>query len=263
MKRCIGFAVAAMMILAGSSVLPLPMFDATAGPHSAPSRRQVGHPPPATTLSETDLTLPEVLARYLETVGGSAAIARIGSRIIQARVVTDLPTWDPPVFEVDTLTVYSKAPDKYLIIHRTPRGTMLEGFDGAEAWKRDVHGKLIVSHVSGGRDAWLVDPLYATRLREYFPEMEFLGTSVLDGREVYAVETDDRHAHRLYFDCATGLLVRLGYNRKIGDYRDVDGVLIPFEVEYSRKGGSSTFVFDSVVQNVEIDDAIFSVPGGY
>jgi hypothetical protein len=263
MRRCVGFAAAVLTILAGSSALPLSMFDAVAGSSCAPSGRQVGHPPPATTLSENDPTLADVLARYLETVGGSEAFGRIESRIVQARVITDLPTWDPPVFEVDTLTVYSKAPDKYLIIHRTPRGTMLEGFDGAEAWKRDIDGKVFAFHVSDGRDAWLVDPWYPTRLREYFPDMEFLGASVVYGSDVHAVEIDGDHAHRLYFDRRSGLLIHLGFHREFSDYRAIDGVLVPFEVEYGRKGGSSTFVFDSIVHNVEISDRIFSIPGGH
>ena len=36
--------------------------------------------------------------------------------------------------------------------------------------------------------------------------------------------------------------------------------MVPFEVEYSRKGGSSTFVLDSVVHNGHIDDELFARP---
>jgi hypothetical protein len=56
------------------------------------------------------------------------------------------------------------------------------------------------------------------------------------------------------------LLVWLGYNRYLNDYRDVDGVLFPFRYEISRKGGSSTYFIDSVEHNVPIDDAEFTPP---
>jgi hypothetical protein len=225
--------------------------------------RPRGHPPPAVTLTEEAPTLDEVLESYVEATGGADAISRIDSRVVQARVVTDLPTWDPPVHEVDTLTVYSEASGRYLIVHSTPRGTVLEGCDGTTTWKRDVDGKVIDVGVMGGRDAWLVDPQFAERLREHFPDMEYLGKAMLAGRPVHVVDIDDDHSHRLYFDAETGLLSRLGYNRTIFRYAEVDGVKVPFEVEHSRKGGSSTFVLDSVIHNVPLDERLFSPPVGY
>jgi len=232
-------------------------------PASAEAASPKGHPPPATTLEDDGPTLGEIVERYVEAVGGKDVIARIETRIIQARVVTDLPTWDPPVLEVDTLTIYSAASGTYLIVHRTPGGTILEGCDGTTTWKRDVDGKMSGSEVVGGRDAWLTDPLLPLRLREHFPDMTYLGTATPAGRSVHVVDIDGDHAHRLYFDAETGLLVRLGYNRTILRYGEVDGVKVPFEVEYSRKGGSSTFVIDSVIHNEPIDERLFSAPVSY
>lgn len=235
----------------------------TTQPASAKGGRPVGHPPPATTLEDDAPKLGEILARYVDAVGGADAIAGIESWVVQARVVTDLPTWDPPVFEVETLTVYSEAAGRYLIVHQTPRGTVLEGCDGATTWKRDVDGKAFDVGAVGGRDAWLIDPRFPLRLREHFPDMAYLGTATLAGRFVHVVDIDDDHSHRLYFDAETGLLARLGYNQTIFRYGEVDGVKVPFEVEHSRKGGSSTFVFDSVIHNVPIDERLFSPPRSY
>lgn len=241
----------------GSMVTPV------TGPRSARAARPRGHPPPATTLTEDAPTLDAILERYVEAVGGEGAVAGIESRVIHARIVTDLPTWDPPVYEVDTLTVYAEASGRHLLIHRTPRGTLLEGCDGATVWKRDFDGEAFEVGDVGGRDAWLIDPRFSVRLREYFPDMVYLGTATLAGRSVHAVEIDAHHSHRLYFDVETGLLARLGYNTTILRYGEVDGVKVPFEVEWSRKGGASVFVVESVLHNVPIDDRLFSLPVSY
>jgi hypothetical protein len=97
-------------------------------------------------------------------------------------------------------------------------------------------------------------------MREYFPDMTVAGAATLDGRLMYRVDIDDDPSHTLHFDVETGLLTRLGYNRELHDYREVDGVLVPFSMAISRKGGSSTYVFDEIEHNVPIDDARFAAP---
>jgi hypothetical protein len=222
--------------------------------------RPQGHPPPTVTLTDGAPPLGEILEQYVEAVGGEEAIAAIDTRVMHARIVTDLPTWDPPVHEVDTLTVYSEAPHRYLVIHRAGTRSHSDGCDGTTAWKRDADGEVTAAGAIGGGDAWLVDPRFPLRLTEYFPGMTYLGTATLAGRSVHVVEIDDRHDHRLYFDAETGLLARLGYNTTIMRYGEVDGVKVPFEVEYSRKGGSSTLVLESVVHNAPIDRRLFAAP---
>jgi hypothetical protein len=44
------------------------------------------------------------------------------------------------------------------------------------------------------------------------------------------------------------------------DYREVDGVQVPFRVTVSRPGGSSTIQIEQVQQNVAIDDTRFAKP---
>jgi hypothetical protein len=258
MKTRARTAIAILLIVPG--VLGAVSTPATQ-PASATAGRPPGHPPPETTLPDDPPELGEIIERYIEAAGGPAAFERIETRIVRARIVTDLPTWDPPVFEVDTLTVYSEVSGRYLIVHRTPRGTVLEGCDGAETWKRDVEGKAFGTGAVDGRDAWLVDPRFPVRLAEHFPDMAYLGVATLGGRSVHVADVDGDHAHRLYFDAESGLLARLGYNRTIMRYGEVDGARMPFEVEYSRKGGSSTFVFDAVIHDVLIDERLFSAPG--
>lgn len=78
-------------------------------------------------------------------------------------------------------------------------------------------------------------------------------------------------AAKLYFDQQSGLLMRfmrfanspLGVNPSqmdYTDYRDVDGVQIPFRMTISEPEISSTIQFSEVQQNVPIDAAKFAKP---
>jgi hypothetical protein len=206
-------------------------------------------------------TLQEILDRHIEAVGGRDAIAKLTTRVMTGRLVTDLPTRQPPVHEANGFWIYAKAPGKYLVIQQSAFGTRREGYDGETCWSRAGAEVALDAHYDR-RFAWLVDPQNALRMREYFPDMNVTGTATLDGRLLYRVDIDDDPSHTLHFDVETGLLTRLGYNRELHDYREVDGVLVPFSMAISRKGGSSTYVFDEIEHNVPIEDARFAPPIG-
>jgi hypothetical protein len=106
-----------------------------------------------------------------------------------------------------------------------------------------------------------MDPQGALRFHEHFPHMRVKGVVDLDGRAYYRVDIDDDDTNALYFDVETGLLTRLGYNRTLGDFRSVDGVLVPFRYEISRKGGSTTVVFARIDHNLPVPEEGFAVPG--
>ncbi|HEX8183280.1 MAG TPA: hypothetical protein VF747_00975, partial [Blastocatellia bacterium] len=78
---------------------------------------------------------------------------------------------------------------------------------------------------------------------------------------------------RLYFDAETGLLLRwvIYIDTMIGpypeatdyeDYRDVDGVKVPFTIRKNQLQGfeASTLKLTEVKHNVPVDDAKFNMP---
>ena len=250
-------AAVLMAIPWGFSGIP-PCVSVDVGGASAQSRPPV--PPPAVTLSEDTPSLEEVLEGYVEAAGGREAFEKLATRAATGRVITDLPTWNPPRYEVDSLAVYSKPPDGYLIVWKSEGGATLEGLDGDGHWKRDASGQVSAVEGADPRKACYADPQFPIRLGEYFPEMTLLGTATLDGRRAHVVDVDGEHSHRLYFDAESHLLLRLGYNTRLLDYRELDGVMVPFAVEHSRKGGSTTVFMDSVVHNEPLDDGLFTRP---
>jgi hypothetical protein len=92
----------------------------------------------------------------------------------------------------------------------------------------------------------------------------------LDGREVWMVlaTTADKKRERLYFDAATGLLVRraastptvLGnhvFQVDYLEYRDFGGVRLPTTIKYAMPQIYWTRKVLEVKNNVEISDAAF------
>jgi hypothetical protein len=113
----------------------------------------------------------------------------------------------------------------------------------------------------------------ATHLTQMFSEMKTSGTEKIGDHETYVVvgQRDGKPPIRLYFDEQSGLLVRmlrfgetalgrLPTQIDYADYRDADGVKIPYRWTLARPGGRFTIQVSEVQQNVPVDDAKFVKP---
>jgi hypothetical protein len=205
-------------------------------------------------------TVEEILERHLQAVGGREAVERCSTRVMTGRIVTDLPTWTPPVYEKALVDIRSAVPHGFVVTQQSPEGTWWDGYDGTVRWSSDGREVRRRDQLDA-RFAWLLHPQNAMRFREFFPDMRFRGEIELDGRRVYVIDIDQHPSHALCFDARSGLLVRLGYNGVLSDYRVVDGVRVPFRYALSRKGGSSTYAFDRIEHNVPVDRGQFAGQG--
>lgn len=64
----------------------------------------------------------QVLAKYVQALGGQVALEKVTTRVMKGAMVT--PGFNAP------LEVYEKAPNKTLTTFRTPSGTSFMGFNG-------------------------------------------------------------------------------------------------------------------------------------
>jgi hypothetical protein len=153
-------------------------------------------------------------------------------------------------------------------------GQSYTAFDGTIGWMgntgRPAREMSALEAESAGLDAEMYLPL---RIKEIFQ-------AVRPGRpeEVNGVKCDvlqgtkpGRAPVRMYFDQSTGLLVRLvrytdtpiGRNPvqiDYADYRETDGVKIPYRWTLSRTNGRFTIQIADVKSNVPVDDAKFAKP---
>jgi len=240
-------------------------------PESVPSLGRNLWQPKDTAAAKAEAPLPsvdEILNAYVRAVGGAQAIEKIKSRVLKGSRIGADGVLVPE-------EVYAKAPDKMLTITTYPKVAFRTGFNGTHGWARSSQGE--------GRD--LNEEMQAqlkreaafykeTKLKELYSKMAVLGRTSINDRETFIVEATPVGGsvpEKLYFDAQTGLLVRTYTEAKtvLGqyptqtdyeDYREVDGVKIPFTIRWSIPGRVWGRKITEAKQNVPLDDAQFDPP---
>jgi hypothetical protein len=214
-------------------------------------------------------TVDQVLDKYVEALGGRQALEKITSR--QVKGTFDLPAMGAS----GTLTVMAKAPNKWITtIDIEGFGVMQMGFDGTMAWDnnpmagmRELTGKELAART---REATFNKEL---KIKELFRKVEVTGKEKVAEKDAYVVEATPAEGivEKMYFDAESGLLVRLDAEREspqgsvmvetyLEDYKDVDGVKVPFTLKQVLPQFTVQMKFDEVKHNVEIEDAKFAKP---
>jgi photosynthetic reaction center cytochrome c subunit len=217
---------------------------------------------------EANANLPtanQLFDKYLAAVGGADALMKIKSRAQKGSL--DAGGMEYPI------EVYSEAPDKRISISHPQGGESVTAFNGKAGWLTIRNG--IHMMTAGEREAARIDAelYFPARVRELYKEFRVRPGEDIDGHVTYMVMTRDegRLPLRLYFDQQSGLLLRqmrfaetpLGRNPTqidYGDYKEIDGVKIPYRWTLSRPNGSFTIKIDQVQQNVPIDEKLFVPP---
>jgi photosynthetic reaction center cytochrome c subunit len=237
-----------------------PEILATAGERARPA--QGAAPATAPTLPTAD----QVFSKYIEAIGGEAAVAKVTTRVEKGNTITG---------ENKTpIELYLKAPNKRVSISHGQNGDSITAFDGTAGWQGGGRGgaraMAPIDSMSAMIDAALPFP---TNLKTLFQQPR-VRTDKIDDKEYYVVSGRGPGTPaqvRLYFDEQTGLLVRVVRLNDAGlgnmpvqvdytDYRDADGIKIPFKWTLSRPQGRFSIQVDSVQQNVPVDDAKFVKP---
>ena len=209
----------------------------------------------------------EVIARYTRAIGGETAIATIKTRVSRGTETTTNRMTPPQTRPIE---IIQASPDKLLIARNNPRGSTLEGFDGAKGWARDTRG---VRELAGRELAEIkreADLFRYLKIKESYPQMRVLAKEKVRDREAYVVGATSREESRekLYFDVESGLLVRrsLAFKTAFGsipevmdfdDYRDVDGVKLPFIITWSRPPFGYVRKLTTIKLNTLLDGARF------
>jgi photosynthetic reaction center cytochrome c subunit len=209
----------------------------------------------------------ELLDKYLAAVGGAAAVEKITTRVQKGKLMA----FGGQSFPAE---VYSKGPDKRVSVMHLKDGDSVTAFDGQRGWLsvpgRPAHMMSALENNSARLDADLHFPVHVKTL---YPKFKVDSGEKIDGHDTYLVTgyEEGRPPLRLYFDTQTGLLLRLiryaqsplGLNPTqidYADYREADGVKVPFRWTVSRPGNHFTIQVEELKQNVPVDDAKFATP---
>jgi uncharacterized protein YdbL (DUF1318 family) len=223
---------------------------------------------PATPLPTVD----QILDKYVSALGGKAAIQKITSRVSKGTFELEQMAGEA------TTEVDQKAPNKiFTDTESSMIGSYKRGFDGEKGWQDTPQtGLADVTGPQLGDMKRAADFYGDINLKELYPKMTVKGKESVNGHDAYviAAESKDGSPETWYFDADSGLKVRnisqaegpngpVEVDTTIGDYREVDGVKVPFMIHQSLGGQIAfTIKFTEVKQNVPIDDAKFEKPAG-
>lgn len=223
----------------------------------------------------------DILAKYVEALGGEKALRKVTSRVITA--TDDVPTGEGglgPGTHVEA-QYYYKAPDSRAEFIHMPNGITAAGFDGSTGWTQDNKGVVHVDPAPAKRDYAFYNNHYSDfyeirDLKKGYSQLQVRDIEKVRNRDAYMVVgvVQGDSPERLYFDTQTGLLLRkwvakqtmFGYSPvevDYDDYRDAgDGVKIPFLIKTVGTYPSQqlTVHVDKVQDNVPIEASKFTKP---
>ncbi len=273
-KRAIVLLVVAVIVL---MLAPKGVLSQTASPTSiAMVREKLAGSPTADTSTSPGAksiapvpALKDILTRAEKAMGGSDAWKNTNTLYMKGVLQTE----DSSAFI--GIEMYKKSPDKSLLKMRMQQDIEVrEVCDGKTAWVEDPRG---------GYHEFKGEELQSRLRRSKFSEQaemillaatgKVLGADKIGLKDVYVVEfsAQKNETTKLSFDAETGLLVRSeeSYTRPDGvytvkldmdDYRNVDGMAVPFKMKRTEKGAVIKMRLTQVKNNIAIDDEMFLKP---
>jgi carboxyl-terminal processing protease len=232
---------------------PIAVVAEDEGEHAAPGEEEPkaeGAPfPPA----PVDARVAEVIAKYEAAVGGREAFAKLATRVSEGTVEGVFGG----VTVGGTFETFEKEPGRLLnVIRMSEVGSLRRAHTGTYAYEqatlygfRALRGRELADMTIEADLRWPV------RLREHYARLTYKGTHEAAGATAHVIEAVPTRGTptTLFFDQQSGLLVRRD-GLDLEDYREVDGVRLPFLL----RSPQMTLRLQRVRHNVTIADELFA-----
>jgi outer membrane lipoprotein-sorting protein len=214
-------------------------------------------------------TVDQVLDKYVQAIGGKAAIEKQTSRAGKG-------TFEIPAFGASgTAETYEKAPNKSAAIIDIPGfGVIREGYDGKVAWSQDPQSGLREKTGVELASTKLESEFHrAIKLKSLYPKIVIKGKEKVGDKDAIVLEATPTEGpvETWYFDAASGLLVRQDAEREspqgkmpvqvfFDEYKEFDGVKVPVAIRQITPAFALNIKIEEVKNNVPVDDAKFVKP---
>jgi hypothetical protein len=212
-------------------------------------------------------TAQQVVDKYVAAVGGKTAIGKLTS-------LSEKGTMSGFGGRQMQIDVYTKAPDERATIAHMPMGESVTAVGQQGGWLGTGNrGAREMS--SADANGYRLEAKFALipNLDQVFERLRVIRPEKIGDRDTLLVVgmRQGEPPVRMNFDQQSGLLVRLtrytetalGRNPvqiDFADYRDLDGVKVPYRWTLGRPNGSFTIQVEQAQANVPIDDAKFIKP---
>jgi photosynthetic reaction center cytochrome c subunit len=213
-----------------------------------------------------------VIDKYVQAVGGAQRLAGLTS-IAGKGTYRNYDDFDTSPFDV-----LAKSPNQRVEIRHTAYGDFTTTFDGRSAWQAapiEFRPFGVLTFTGGNLQGNAVDAklMFPGRLKQAFTNWLSGPVTVIDDKDVQIIQglSAPGFPVKLYFDTTSGLLVRsVRYTDSLvgrvpvqmdyADYRDVNGVKIPFKWISTWTDGRTVFEMTSAQINTAVDAGKFAKP---
>jgi len=215
-------------------------------------------------------TVDQVFDKYIRAIGGAQRVANVASIVAKGTYVgydTD--------HERVSVDLYAKATAQRTVIVHMRIGDSTRTYDGRAGWVASPDKPFPLIPLTGGNlegarlEATL---LFPTRIKQLYSQWR-VGETAIDDQPVQVLQSAvfGQPPLSLYFDQATGLLVRVvrfaetavgrvptQYDFSV--YREVSGIKVPFKTITTWTDGQTTTELTGVQVNATIDAVRFNRP---
>jgi hypothetical protein len=223
-------------------------------------------------LSADEKKLPDaevILDRYVKATGGLEAYNRIQNRVTES--IFEIPQMDIKA----TITSYHSKPNMiYVKLESDKLGIIESGSNGDVAWEKSMMMGPKIKEGDEKADA-LRDALFDAQAywRDVYHMVECVGIETIDGKLCYKVIMTPKigNTQTFYFDKKSNFLIRAEWIAKLqmgtipvevlaGDYKEVDGILMPHRASVKAMGQERVMTTIRVKHNVKLPEHLFNLP---
>jgi hypothetical protein len=221
-------------------------------PPPPPKPVPVRQPTENATASESAPSSKQLIEKYLDAVGGEKALLSVTSRVSIGTVEISA------MGLTGKAELYEQSPNKSaLIMSIEGLGVMRQTSDGNARWLQDPLAGFIRQPLAASDQT---DDKFHREiaLRKLGDSFNFAGHAKVGAREalILSRRLGSGPPERLFFDAETGLLLRRS-NTYYEDYREVDGVKVPFTTREETAFGFVVLRMREIKHNVPIDNNKF------
>lgn len=216
----------------------------------------------------------EIITKYLDAMGGIERLRHwetlkgTGYYIMLSQGGKEVP-----------FTTWYKAPVKKRVDMIIEGDTATYSFDGETSWfcdpSKGVYVPMLMPEPQAKNNKDNADEYAFIDYRKKGHRVEYIGKEEFEGRDVYKVKLIRAGGAESYhfFDCNTGHELKIVISSQTGesnqtteiiehDFRQIEWLVLPFSIE-TRVNGQPVYklLIREAVIDIDIDDAIFSMPG--
>lgn len=219
------------------------------------------------------LTVDQVITKYIQALGGMDKLKSVKTRRMTGKMTVG-PGIEAP------LVIEQKRPNSFRLDVTLQGLTMVQAFDGKTGW--------MIMPFQGKKDP---EPMSPDDIKEFEEQADFDGSLVdyqqkghkvelvgkepVEGSDAYKLKVTLKSGdvRYVYLDTDSFLEIKSEGKRTVrgtevefetssGDYKSVEGLMMPFSFEQGMKGGQqrSKITVEKIEMNPAIDDARFKMP---